>query len=46
MRYEIELTSLQHVFADSSQTAESDLFNIGDTIDLGWESKSVVVLTS
>lgn len=46
VRYEIELTSRQHVLADSNQTAESDLFDIGDTIDLGWESKSVVVLTS
>jgi putative spermidine/putrescine transport system ATP-binding protein len=46
VRYEIELTSLQHILADSSQTAESDLFNIGDTIDLGWESDRVVVLTS
>jgi len=45
VRYEIELTSLQHVFADSSQTAETDLFDIGDMIDLGWEADRVVVLT-
>jgi putative spermidine/putrescine transport system ATP-binding protein len=46
VRYEIELTSHQHVLADSNQTAEGDLFEIGDTIDLGWKSESVVVLTS
>ena len=45
VRYEIELTSHQHVLADSSQTAETDLFDFGDTIDLGWESDRVVVLT-
>ena len=46
VRYEVELTSHQHIFADSNQTAEADLFDIGDTIDLGWKSDSVVVLTS
>jgi putative spermidine/putrescine transport system ATP-binding protein len=46
VRYEIELTSHQHILADSSRTAEPELFDIGDMIDLGWEADKVVVLTS
>jgi putative spermidine/putrescine transport system ATP-binding protein len=46
VRYEMELTSLQHVLADSSQTGEADLLTIGQSVDLGWEAESVVVLTS
>ncbi len=45
VRYEIELTNCQHILADSNQTAASGLLDIGEAVELGWKSGSVVVLT-